>query len=51
MRLEDFVMHISALEQLAQHVADLLADAKQADRPTFHGFLTAHLNSSKSQGD
>jgi hypothetical protein len=35
-------MHIAALEQLAQDVPDLLADAEEADRAAFRGFLAAH---------
>jgi hypothetical protein len=35
-------MHVAALEQLAQHVADLLPDAEQADRAAFGGFGAAH---------
>ena len=32
-------MHVAALQQFAQHVAHLLADAEQADRAAFGGFL------------
>ena len=32
------VMHVAALEQFAQHVAHLLADAEQPDRAAFGGF-------------
>src|SRR5262245_35616945 len=42
MRLQDVVMNVAALEQLAQHMADLLADAEQTDRAAFGGFLPAH---------
>jgi hypothetical protein len=41
-RLKHIVMHAPALEQLAQHMAHLLADAEQADRPTFGRFGAAH---------
>ena len=32
-------MDVAALEQFAQHVAHLLADAEQADRAAFGGFV------------
>jgi hypothetical protein len=35
-------MDVAALEQFAQHVAHLLADAEQADRAAFGGFVAAH---------
>jgi hypothetical protein len=35
-------VNVTALEQFAQHVADLLADAEQANRATFRGFGAAH---------
>lgn len=41
-RLQDVVMYVAALEQLAQYVPYLLADAKQADRTAFAGFLATH---------
>ena len=41
-RLQHVVMDVAALEQLAQHVAHLLADAKQADRAAFGSFLATH---------
>ena len=40
--LQHVVMHVAALEQFAQHVAHLLADAEQADRAAFGGFGAAH---------
>ena len=36
------VMDIAALQQFAQHMAHLLADAEQADRAAFGGFGAAH---------
>ena len=41
-RLQRVVMHVAALEQFAQHMAHLLADAEQADRTAFGGFDAAH---------
>ena len=35
-------MDFAALQQLAQHVAHLLADAEQADRTAFGSFGAAH---------
>ena len=37
-RLQNLVMDVAALEQFAQDVAHLLADAEQADRAAFGGF-------------
>ena len=36
------VMDIAALQQFAEHMPNLLADAQQADRPAFRGFRAAH---------
>jgi hypothetical protein len=44
MRLKHVVVHVAALEQFAEHVAHLLANAKQANRAAFLGFCAAHLS-------
>jgi hypothetical protein len=41
-RLKHIVMHVTALEQFAQNVAHLLANAKQAYGAALCSFLTAH---------
>jgi hypothetical protein len=42
MRLQHVIVDVAALEELAEHMAHLLAHAKQADRATFGGFVAAH---------
>jgi hypothetical protein len=44
MRLKHVVVHVAALEQFAEHVAHLLANAKQANRAAFLRFCAAHLS-------
>src|SRR5437879_6582077 len=43
MALQRVVMHVAALENLAEHMAHLFADAKQADRAAFGSFGLAHV--------
>src|SRR3954470_21869619 len=42
MALQRVVTDVAALQDFAQHVAHLLADAEQADRTSFWGFIAAH---------
>ena len=42
-RLEHIVVHVAALEQFAQHVTHLLANAKEAYGAAFGSFGAAHL--------
>ena len=42
MALQRLVMHVAALEDLAQHVPHLLPDAEQANRTAFGSFGAAH---------
>jgi hypothetical protein len=42
MRLQHVVMHVTALEQFAQHMAHLLANTEQAYRTALGSFDTAH---------
>ena len=42
MACKRIVMDVTALEDFTQHMAHLLADTEQSDRPALGGFLGAH---------
>jgi hypothetical protein len=45
--LQRLIVDVAALEQLAQDVPHLLADAQQADRAAFGGFGASQITSSQ----